>query len=70
MDHEGEAVSRDDIARAVWPEHAEDPSSLTPAMLSDAIDRLRHAIEDSDSPTHIEQVGPGAYCFENTPFPD
>ena len=67
--HDGEAISREAVTRAVWPEHADDPSKLAPAMLSEALERLRRVLEWEGSPTHIERLGADSIRFENTSYP-
>ena len=69
MKREGEVVPRDDILRAVWPEHADEPGRLTPAMLSDTLERLCHIIEGDSGTTHVERLGNEGFRFDNTPFP-
>jgi hypothetical protein len=69
MDHEGEALEREDIVRAVWPEHAGDPERLTPAMLADALERLRAVMDAPGQPSHLERLGPDSFRFDNAPYP-
>lgn len=68
LDNEGEPVGRTEIERAVWPEHAEDPSRFTSAMLSDTMDDLRAVIEGEGAVAHLELLSPGTYRFTNFPL--
>jgi DNA-binding winged helix-turn-helix (wHTH) protein len=66
LDKEGEIVSKDDIAAAVWPEYQRDTLGVTDAMIQKTISRLRKEVDALDASfQHIESVRGQGYRFQN-----
>jgi DNA-binding winged helix-turn-helix (wHTH) protein len=66
LDKEGEVVSKDDIAAAVWPEYRLDTLGVTDAMIQKTISRLRKEVDAPDSEfQHIESIRGQGYRFQN-----
>jgi DNA-binding winged helix-turn-helix (wHTH) protein len=66
LDNEGEVVTKDEIALAVWPEYQHDTLGVTDAMIQKTISRLRKEVDVVDSDyQHIESVRGQGYRFQN-----
>lgn len=66
FEKEGDVVTKDDIAGAVWPEYRADSIGVTDAMIQKTISRLRKEVDvESDSFQHIESVRGQGYRFRN-----
>lgn len=66
VDNEGEVVTKDEIAAAVWPEYTQDAMGVTDAMIQKTISRLRKEVDLSDHRyQHIESVRGQGYRFQN-----
>jgi len=66
FEREGEVVTKDDIAGAVWPEYRLDSVGVTDAMIQKTISRLRKEVDvESESFQHIESVRGQGYRFRN-----
>jgi len=66
LEKEGEVVTKDDIAAAVWPEYDLDTLGVTDAMIQKTISRLRKEIDAPGSEfQHIESVRGQGYRFQN-----
>ncbi len=48
LDNEGEVVTKDEIAAAVWPEYTQDAMGVTDAMIQKTISRLRKEVDVPD----------------------
>jgi len=63
---EGEIVTKDEIAIAVWPEYSMDTMGVTDAMIQKTISRLRKEVDAHGSPfQHIESIRGQGYRFRN-----
>jgi DNA-binding winged helix-turn-helix (wHTH) protein len=66
LENEGEVVTKDEIAAAVWPEYATDIVGVTDAMIQKTISRLRKEVDIAGSDfQHIESVRGQGYRFQN-----
>lgn len=66
LEKEGEVVSKDEIAAAVWPEYHLDTVGVTDAMIQKTISRLRKEVDPPESAfQHIESVRGQGYRFQN-----
>jgi len=66
FEKEGDVVTKDDIAGAVWPEYRTDSIGVTDAMIQKTISRLRKEVDvESESFQHIESVRGQGYRFRN-----
>lgn len=66
LEKEGEVVTKDDIAAAVWPEYTMDTLGVTDAMIQKTISRLRKEIDLEDGGFHhIESIRGQGYRFQN-----
>ncbi|MFN2251396.1 MAG: winged helix-turn-helix domain-containing protein [Anaerolineae bacterium] len=66
LENEGEIVSKEDIASAVWPEYSLDALGVTDAMIQKTISRLRKEVDASETGfQHIESVRGQGYRFQN-----
>ncbi len=66
VENEGEIVTKDQIAAAVWPEYDADRVGVTDAMIQKTISRLRREIDVPDATfQHIESVRGQGYRFQN-----
>jgi DNA-binding response OmpR family regulator len=66
LENEGEVVTKDEIALAVWPEYHNDTLGVTDAMIQKTISRLRKEVDVLDSEfQHIESVRGQGYRFQN-----
>ena len=66
LDNEGEVVTKDEIALAVWPEYQHDTLGVTDAMIQKTISRLRKEVDIVGSDyQHIESVRGQGYRFQN-----
>jgi DNA-binding winged helix-turn-helix (wHTH) protein len=66
LDKEGEVVSKDEIATAVWPEYHLDTVGVTDAMIQKTISRLRKEVDPANTAfQHIESVRGQGYRFQN-----
>lgn len=74
MDSEGDVVTKDDIAAAVWPEYSGNSLGVTDAMIQKTISRLRKEIEvdegEEGSFQHIESIRGQGYRFQNASVQD
>ncbi len=66
---DGEMVSADSIARAVWPDHFEDGRAVSPDRIEAAISGLRDVI-DAEGHGQIETHGAAGWRFYNPRWPD
>ncbi len=66
LEKQGEVVSKDDIASAVWPEYHLDTVGVSDAMIQKTISRLRKEVDAPGSAfQHIESVRGQGYRFQN-----
>jgi DNA-binding winged helix-turn-helix (wHTH) protein len=66
LENEGEIVSKEDIATAVWPEYDLDALGVTDAMIQKTISRLRKEVDATGTEfQHIESVRGQGYRFQN-----
>lgn len=68
LEHEGDVVSKDEIAGAVWPEYSLDTLGVTDAMIQKTISRLRKEVdlpETDGAFQHIESIRGQGYRFQN-----
>jgi DNA-binding response OmpR family regulator len=66
LENEGEVVTKDEIAMAVWPEYHNDTLGVTDAMIQKTISRLRKEVDVPESEfQHIESVRGQGYRFQN-----
>lgn len=66
LENQGEVVSKDEIAAAVWPEYHLDTVGVTDAMIQKTISRLRKEVDAPGSAfQHIESVRGQGYRFQN-----
>jgi DNA-binding winged helix-turn-helix (wHTH) protein len=66
LDNQGEVVTKDEIAMAVWPEYQQDTLGVTDAMIQKTISRLRKEVDIPDSEfQHVESVRGQGYRFQN-----
>ncbi len=66
VENEGEVVTKDQIAAAVWPEYASERIGVTDAMIQKTISRLRREIDLLDAPfQHIESIRGQGYRFQH-----
>ncbi len=66
LEKQGEVVSKDEIASAVWPEYNLDTVGVTDAMIQKTISRLRKEVDPPGSAfQHIESVRGQGYRFQN-----
>jgi DNA-binding winged helix-turn-helix (wHTH) protein len=66
LDNEGEVVTKEDIASAVWPEYSQDALGVTDAMIQKTISRLRKEVDVAEGDfQHIESVRGQGYRFQN-----
>jgi DNA-binding winged helix-turn-helix (wHTH) protein len=66
LENEGEVVTKDEIAMAVWPEYHQDTLGVTDAMIQKTISRLRKEVDVPESAfQHIESVRGQGYRFQN-----
>jgi len=66
LDNEGEVVTKDEIAAAVWPEYHQDTMGVTDAMIQKTISRLRKEVDVPETGfQHIESVRGQGYRFQN-----
>ncbi len=67
LDKEGDVVTKDEIAMAVWPEYSQDTLGVTDAMIQKTISRLRKEVDAADGGfQHIESIRGQGYRFQNT----
>jgi DNA-binding winged helix-turn-helix (wHTH) protein len=63
---EGEVITKEDIASAVWPEYRLDAMGVTDAMIQKTISRLRKEVDVPESGfQHIESLRGQGYRFQN-----
>jgi len=68
---DGEMVSDDSIARAVWPDFFEDGRPVSPDRIAQTIEGLRSAIEDGERDhSHLEDHGRAGWRFYNSRWQD
>jgi DNA-binding winged helix-turn-helix (wHTH) protein len=66
LDNEGEVITKEDIASAVWPEYHLDAMGVTDAMIQKTISRLRKEVDVPESTfQHIESIRGQGYRFQN-----
>jgi DNA-binding response OmpR family regulator len=66
LDNEGEVVTKEDIATAVWPEYRTDALGVTDAMIQKTISRLRKEVDLPDGTyQHIESIRGQGYRIQN-----
>jgi DNA-binding response OmpR family regulator len=66
LENEGEVVSKEDIAAAVWPEYNLDALGVSDAMIQKTISRLRKEVDASGADfQHIESIRGLGYRFQN-----
>jgi DNA-binding winged helix-turn-helix (wHTH) protein len=66
LEKQGEVVSKDEIAGAVWPEYHLDTVGVTDAMIQKTISRLRKEVDPPGTVfQHIESVRGQGYRFQN-----
>lgn len=66
LENEGEVITKEDIATAVWPEYSLDALGVTDAMIQKTISRLRKEVDVADgSYQHIESIRGQGYRFQN-----
>jgi len=74
MDSEGDVVTKDDIAAAVWPEYSGNSLGVTDAMIQKTISRLRKEVEVDETEEggfqHIESIRGQGYRFQNASVQD
>jgi DNA-binding winged helix-turn-helix (wHTH) protein len=70
IEHDGELVTRDQLAEAVWPELSIEGHRVGDAVLDETIRAVADAIDDPESGfTHIEKLSDNALLFMNTDYP-
>ena len=66
LENEGDVITKEDIAAAVWPEYRLDATGVTDAMIQKTISRLRKEVDLADGGfQHIESVRGQGYRFQN-----
>lgn len=74
MESEGDVVTKDDIAAAVWPEYSGNTLGVTDAMIQKTISRLRKEVEIDETEEggfqHIESIRGQGYRFQNASVQD
>lgn len=67
LDREGDIVTKDEIASAVWPEYRQLSLGVTDSMIQKAISRLRKEVDGAEGGfIHIESIRGQGYRFQNT----
>jgi DNA-binding winged helix-turn-helix (wHTH) protein len=67
LDHEGQVVTRSQIAEAVWPE--QEPGTVSDEMVDESVAELVAVIDADDSDyEHVEQTSAEGYRFLNAPI--
>jgi hypothetical protein len=70
IEHDGEVVTRDELAVEVWPEFNIDGGRVDDEVLDATLESIQEAIADPESGfNHIERISANALIFLNTDYP-
>ena len=67
---DGELVSGDTIAHAVWPDFIEDGRPVSPDRIRQTVEGLRAALEEGGDHQHVEDHGSAGWRFYNPRWPE